>query len=182
MYCTNCGARVGDVNFCQRCGAPVKRNQDNSGDDRYNDEDRRSSDRRSSASESSGRSRGKIDDYVRDPRRTQDLLSSALSKASARRNSGGMLDEIWDYLQVAARLVQASVSGEYDGLSRKRLALIIGAIIYYVSPIDLIPDFIPIAGLLDDVGVLAFALRSLKEELEAFKQWEIGRGRGRPAA
>ena len=102
----------------------------------------------------------------------------ALGKANARRSTQGVIDDIWDYLQVAARLVQAAVRGEYTGLSGKSLTLIVAAIIYYVSPIDIIPDFIPIAGLLDDATVLAFALRSIKGELDTFKQWEAERGRG----
>jgi uncharacterized membrane protein YkvA (DUF1232 family) len=46
-----------------------------------------------------------------------------------------------------------------------------------MSPIDIIPDFIPIAGLFDDVGVLAFALRSLKGEIDVFQEWEQEHGR-----
>ena len=171
MFCTNCGARVGDVNFCQRCGTAVKR------DDA--DDTARAS--RAPGSQAFGAARRKAEEYVRDPQRTQKLLETALSKANSRRNDQGMLDEIWEYLQLAARLVQASVRGEYTGLSGKSLLLIIAAIIYYVSPIDVIPDFIPIAGLLDDVSVLAFALRSIKDELDAFKEWEADRGRGKTA-
>ncbi len=37
--------------------------------------------------------------------------------------------------------------------SKKDLAILIAGIIYFASPIDLIPDFVPIAGLLDDVVV-----------------------------
>ncbi len=172
MFCTNCGARIGDVNFCPRCGTAVRR------DDR--DEVERG--RRGSSWEAFGEARRKAEEYVRDPQRTQKLFETALSKANARRNSQeGLLDEIWEYLQLAARLVQASIRGEYTGLSGKNLLLIIAAIIYYVSPIDIIPDILPIAGLLDDVTVLAFALRSIKDELAAFKQWEIEQGRS-PAA
>ena len=106
------------------------------------------------------------------------IIAMALGKANARRSTQGVIDEIWDYLQVAARLVQAAVRGEYTGLSGKSLTLIVAAIIYYVSPIDIIPDFIPVVGLLDDATVLAFALRSIKGELDTFKQWEAERGRG----
>lgn len=168
MFCTNCGARIpAEARFCQRCGTAVVRNEDT-------DRDRGSS---TPPAGSSGGARRKAEDYVRDPQRTQELLAMALSKASARRNGQGLIDEVWDYLQVASRLIQAAVRGEYTGLSGKSLALIVGALIYYVSPLDIIPDFLPIAGLLDDVAVLAFALRSLRDELDAFKRWESERGR-----
>ncbi len=133
---------------------------------------------RSSRSNAWNDARRKAEEYVRDPKRTQELLTTALNKASSRRNGDGPLDEIWEYLQLAARLIQASMSREYTGLSGKSLTLIVGAILYYVSPIDIIPDFLPIAGLLDDISILAFALRSIKTELDAFREWEIEHGRG----
>ncbi len=173
MYCTNCGAKVGDVNFCQRCGAAVKR--ENYEEDRP---ERTGRSGRSSRSNAWNDARRKAEEYVRDPKRTQELLTTALNKAGSRRTGEGPLDEIWEYLQLAARLVQASLSREYTGLSGKSLTLIVGAILYYVSPIDIIPDFLPIAGLLDDVSILAFALRSIKTELDAFRKWEVEHRRG----
>jgi uncharacterized membrane protein YkvA (DUF1232 family) len=179
MFCTNCGAHLGNVNFCPRCGTAVQRDYEEPASRARHDPPE---DQYSVHSEQEPRSRGfgnakrKAEDYVRDPQRTQELLSSALKKASSRRSDPKLTDEIWDYLQTAVRLVQATVRGEYTGLSRKNLTLIIAAILYYISPIDLIPDIFPIAGLFDDVGVLAFALRSLKTEIETFKEWERSRG------
>ena len=176
MFCTNCGARIGEVNFCRYCGTHVDR------DDRDRDRDDTPRAGRTPGSRGFDSARRKVEEYVRDPQRTQELLATALKKDRARRNEGTLFDEIWDYLQVAARLVQASVRGEYTGMSGKNLALILGAIIYYISPVDVIPDFLPVAGLLDDVTLLAFALRSLKGELDAFKQWEAAQGRGSAAS
>ena len=181
MYCTNCGARIGDVNFCQRCGAAVKHDDEDTGTRRrYDDEEAPGRKWHEPASRGFGAARRKAEEYVRDPRRTQELLTTALNKANARRGDQKLMDEIWDYLQTAARLVQASVRGEYTGLSGKNLTLIIAAILYYVSPIDIIPDFLPVAGLLDDVSILAFALRSIKGEIETFREWEREQARGTP--
>lgn len=47
---------------------------------------------------------------------------------------------------------------ESDKVSRKDKAVIIGALGYLISPLDVIPDAIPIAGLSDDLGVLLFVL------------------------
>ena len=44
-------------------------------------------------------------------------------------------------------------------VSLKDKALILGALGYLISPLDAIPDAIPIAGLGDDLGVLMFALQ-----------------------
>jgi uncharacterized membrane protein YkvA (DUF1232 family) len=49
-------------------------------------------------------------------------------------------------------------------------ALIIGALLYFISPIDLVPDFIPIAGYLDDIAVIAGVVALLASQLKKFKE------------
>jgi uncharacterized membrane protein YkvA (DUF1232 family) len=46
-------------------------------------------------------------------------------------------------------------------VSRGRKALLVGLVAYLAVPIDLVPDFIPIAGQLDDAILVAFVLRSV---------------------
>ncbi len=49
-----------------------------------------------------------------------------------------------------------------------RKAVVVGALIYFISPIDSVPDFIPFAGYLDDLGVVTTVLKFLGKELNAF--------------
>ena len=42
---------------------------------------------------------------------------------------------------------------------------------YFLSPIDAIPDFIPMFGMLDDIAVLAWVMKTLDGELSAFRAW-----------
>ena len=84
MFCTNCGARVdADARFCQRCGNAIKR-----------DEEYETGRSRGSSSGTFGNARRKVEDYVRDPQRTQELLAMALGKANARRSTPGVIDDI----------------------------------------------------------------------------------------
>ena len=61
-----------------------------------------------------------------------------------------------DLISKAKQLFEFFKSDKITGLEK---ALVTGALIYIISPIDLIPDFIPLAGWVDDIGVAAFALR-----------------------
>jgi uncharacterized membrane protein YkvA (DUF1232 family) len=42
---------------------------------------------------------------------------------------------------------------------------------YFLSPLDAIPDWIPGIGMLDDIAVLAWVMKSLEAELDAFRAW-----------
>ncbi len=67
--------------------------------------------------------------------------------------------------RAGAKLVYASLVLYYtlqsDKVSKKDKAIIIGALGYMISPLDVIPDAIPIAGLTDDLAVLAYVLKKV---------------------
>lgn len=64
-------------------------------------------------------------------------------------------------------MIKAATSGEYP-LPAWAIAAIIGAIIYVISPLDAVPDIIPIAGWIDDGAVVAAAVKDLEEVIKAF--------------
>jgi uncharacterized membrane protein YkvA (DUF1232 family) len=68
-------------------------------------------------------------------------------------------------------MVQSHISGEYKQIPWKTLLLSLAAILYFLNPLDMIPDFLPGLGYLDDATIVAFVVNSLKNDLEAFKQF-----------
>ena len=50
--------------------------------------------------------------------------------------------------------------------------MVIAGLVYVVSPIDLVPDAIPVAGYADDVVAVGFVIRQVHHELAAFREWE----------
>lgn len=110
----------------------------------------------------------KADRIGRDPARVRRLLAEAATKAAASRDR---LGDAWDDLQTLFRLLKAWASGRYREVPWKVVVLSIAAILYFVNPLDLIPDFLGI-GLLDDIGVLGLAMSQMKTDLEAFRGWE----------
>ena len=74
------------------------------------------------------------------------------------------------------RLVRATIRGEYTGTSRLRLLLIAGALLYLISPIDLVPVvFVPLIGLGGDALVISWIAASLINATESFLRWERDR-------
>lgn len=72
--------------------------------------------------------------------------------------------------RAGAKLVYAALILYYtlqsDKVSKTDKAIIIGALGYMISPLDVIPDAIPIAGLTDDLAVLIFVLRKVWGNVE----------------
>lgn len=76
------------------------------------------------------------------------------------------------------RLVMATLGGEYAGTTRRRLLAIAGALLYVVSPIDLVPEMLlSFVGLADDALVISWIAASLINETESFLLWERDRER-----
>ncbi len=115
---------------------------------------------------------GKAEDYLQKPTRMKQLLNDAYTKASEKKDLGSLAHEAWDTLQTMFRLIRSSVAGEYTGLPNSTVIAAIAVTIYFLSPIDLIPDFIPVLGLLDDVALVAWFSTTIKEELDKFAEWE----------
>jgi len=82
---------------------------------------------------------------------------------------------LWTDLPILLRLLKAWKQGSYRGLSVRTVASIAVSILYILSPVDAIPDFIPGIGLIDDAAILALLLHSLAQDLAAFRLWEQNR-------
>ncbi len=93
---------------------------------------------------------------------------------------------LWQRLAALPRMVRATATGRYPGITLGRLALIAGAAGYVVSPIDLMPEVVlGVVGLLDDAVVLGWVATQLVVETESFLEWERARasdGSSRAAA
>jgi uncharacterized membrane protein YkvA (DUF1232 family) len=81
---------------------------------------------------------------------------------------------LWTDLPLLIRLLKAWMDGRYRGLSVQTLVAVVAALLYVISPLDVMPDFIPWIGLFDDAVVLAWLLSSIAKDLDRFRDWERG--------
>ena len=98
-------------------------------------------------------------------------LSAAMRvlRESRRAGSPGLGTRI----AAVPRMIGATVSGRYPGLSRAKLLLLGASVGYIVSPIDAVPEALLLfAGVIDDVGVAMWLAGVLLIETDAFLAWE----------
>ncbi|HEY4649966.1 MAG TPA: YkvA family protein [Pontibacter sp.] len=115
----------------------------------------------------------KAERYLKHPAEVTKLLNQAFKKATAKKSVGSLAAEAWENLQLLSRMIKAAVAGDYKGIPTSTLVGGVAVIIYFITPIDLIPDIIPVIGLLDDASLLAWFMTSIKSELDRFKEWEV---------
>jgi uncharacterized membrane protein YkvA (DUF1232 family) len=79
------------------------------------------------------------------------------------------LSGLFDNIRTAYDMVSDSVTGKYKGVAKSTLALLAGGLAYLALPLDLVPDFIPVAGWMDDAAVLAWIFKRCGDEFQKYK-------------
>lgn len=97
----------------------------------------------------------------------------ALLLAVARKSGkpGRGFTALKDDLRLLQGLCMAWWRGEYRAISSQALLAVVAALLYFVTPLDALPDWLPMVGFIDDLAVLAWVLRTWSDELAAFRAW-----------
>ncbi|ACT95661.1 YkvA family protein [Dyadobacter fermentans] len=114
---------------------------------------------------------GKAGRYARNSTRLFELLKEVVGKLQ----TVGVKENLSDFqtnVLLLMRMVRAYASGEYKQLPWKSLVSIVAVLIYFVSPIDLIPDFLPVIGITDDVALVVWLVKTLGGDIRKFADWE----------
>ncbi len=96
--------------------------------------------------------------------------------AAALQHPGRSLAGVTRDAKGLVRMVRAAATGRYRKLPRRTLVAAVAGLIYFLDPLDAIPDFIPVVGFLDDAAVLAWVVSRVRKDLDDFLAWEAGQG------
>lgn len=113
----------------------------------------------------------KAKNILNDDKKIGELLGNLESKLQSVPVVGTGLADI----VILAELVRAYVKKEYTDIRATSVAVATAAVLYFVTPIDLVPDFIPVLGFADDIAVIALAIGLIHSELMEFKNWQKNR-------
>lgn len=100
-----------------------------------------------------------------DEQKVVDEIPAKLASAE-RKNRGGVLSEFL----ANVRLLYAMLRDNSYSISWKTKTLLIGALVYFIMPVDATPDFIPFIGYIDDSVVIGAVIKFLRDEIEDYKE------------
>jgi len=83
------------------------------------------------------------------------------------------LSKFFDELMLLVSLVTDFWKGRYRKIPYKAIAAIAFTILYVLNVVDLVPDFIPGLGLLDDATIVALCLKMVSYDMEQYKLWKF---------
>ncbi len=112
----------------------------------------------------------RADGLVRSKERLKNLATQAVRKLSGTASM--RIDRVRDELILCIALVRSWIHGEYDGVSRQTIVAVTAALLYFVVPLDVIPDFLIGVGFIDDASVVGYVMTMLAAEMDTFRRWQ----------
>lgn len=114
----------------------------------------------------------KAEHIIGDRNKMNNLVSASKDKLNAINFEDSKINRLAVNLRVIVRMIKAYADGSYRDIPWKSLLAMVAGVIYFLMPLDLMPDFIPITGLLDDFTIIMLVTGAFHQDIEAFLYWE----------
>ena len=114
----------------------------------------------------------KTKNMVKDNERLKKLVLTVGEKLSKIGDGSSDSKRFVAQLKLLIRMVRAHVNGAYRAFAPMTLIMFVFALVYFITPIDLIPDFVPALGFTDDIAVALMIMRRFSSDIEEYKHWE----------
>lgn len=115
------------------------------------------------------KNKGKAEALLKDKDKMDQFLERLERKLVQVPYAGKYLADV----PILISMVKAYIEKRYTDVPIGTILAIVGALIYFLSPVDLIPDVIPGVGILDDAAVIAFALKFVHDDIKDYKEWKV---------
>ena len=109
----------------------------------------------------------KAEEMLKDVDKIERFLQRLEKKLKVIPLAGKKLSEV----PIMASLVVNYVKKEYQDVPIGTIIAVLSALIYFVSPIDLVPDSIPAIGYFDDAAVVAACWKLVESDIDEYLKW-----------
>ncbi|GAB2939845.1 hypothetical protein GCM10027048_00060 [Hymenobacter coalescens] len=100
------------------------------------------------------------------------VLNEVADKLATQGSKDNKFKQLFDAAFTLVRLVRAYISGAYRQIETGTIVAGLAVLLYVLSPIDLVPDFIPLLGFLDDLSLVSWFIGKFQGEISRFREWE----------
>ena len=121
------------------------------------------------------RSLGKAFQIVNDPVQLDNLVYSVKNKINSIEDGRSAMDGFMSKVKTLIRMVIDYVRGEYREIPWKSMIMIVAGLFYFLMPLDVIPDFIPGAGFIDDISIIMLVFKSISDDIQNYEAFEARR-------
>lgn len=111
----------------------------------------------------------KAEKIITNADKTSKLINDAMEKVN--KISKGPVEEIWDNLLVFFDLMSDWLKGNYRNIPIGSIIMIVASIIYFLTPFDIIPDFIVGLGYIDDMSIISYTFRQIQTDIDKYQVW-----------
>lgn len=115
------------------------------------------------------KSENRATEILNDKSKANKTIKDALGKAITYK---GALDGVWVKMVLLFGVAKDYVNGDYTEIPKRSIVAILGGLIYFLSPIDVIPDFVPFLGFIDDIFILNLVYKQVIKDLDKYKEWK----------
>ena len=106
----------------------------------------------------------------------KDGLDDFLYRLEQKINDMPFVGKKFSMIPVMISLVKNYVQGKYTTVPYGTILAVLSALIYFLAPIDIVPDFIPLAGYIDDMAVLGLCMNMVSIDIETYEKWRQAQG------
>ena len=114
-----------------------------------------------------------------DRQKKEDILDTDLEylineeeKLQEKLKDSSHLERFAKDLMLFMSLIKDYYQGNYRDIPYKTISAGVVGLLYTLNPIDIIPDFIPFIGHIDDALVLTFCLKLVEKDLQKYQTWK----------
>ena len=109
------------------------------------------------------------------------LIVSKEGRLTDQLKNGKGLQRYAKDLLLLFSLAKDYYQGNYRDIPYKTISAAVVGLLYVINPIDIIPDFIPFIGQVDDALVLGFCLKLIQKDLLQYKAWKDDQSENKPS-
>lgn len=102
-------------------------------------------------------------------------LGELIDEFSEKIKDNKIFESIGSDLKLTLEMLVDWKNGDYKDLSKESITVIVIGFLYILSPLSIIPKFIPLKHV-DDILVLVYVIKKIKAELETYKKWKSENG------